>query len=362
VIRIAAVGHGDIARRRHFLDLEELGERAQLVAIAGRDESSLERTAHQFGVPSWYTDADEMLGREDIDAVLVLTPPKSHGRFAEKAIAAGKHVLVEKPLVMTFEEAAELLEALKAQQLKAPTTFMPLPDVETPEHRLVARLLAEGIVGEATSVECHLGHRGPTHADWFYRQALAGGGVLFDLGIYAVSAVVSLLGPARNVTALCSRRFGVRTLDDGTVVEPDVEDSALVNLWLDNNTAVTINANWNGYVTHHATRSRVTVIGREGSLHFGVADGGIYVHRADNDYGRITAPSDEVHFDGYSCRRIDSQTSGGPATIVGNFVTMIEGGETSVRRLEMQVHVMEIIFEAYRSGAANELRTLTTRF
>lgn len=362
MIRIAAVGHGDIAQRRHFPDLEELGERAQLVAIAGRDESSLERTAHQFGVSSWYTDADEMLAREDIDAVLVLTPPSSHGLFAKKAIEAGKHVLVEKPLVMTLEEAAELLTALKAQQLKVPTTFLPLPDVETPEHRLVARLLAEGIVGEVTSVECHRGHRGPTHAEWFYRQALAGGGVLFDLGIYGVSAVVSLLGPARTVAALCNRRFDVRTMNDGTVVEPDVEDSALVNLWLDNDLAVTINANWNGYVTHHATRSRVTVVGREGSLHFGVADGGVYVHRGDSDYGRISVPSEEARFDGYLCRRIDSLARACPGSIVGNFVTMIEGGETSVRRLEMQVHVMEIIFEAYRSGAVNEVRTLTTRF
>lgn len=362
MIRIATVGHGDIAQRRHFVDLAALGERAKLVAISGRDESSLERTARQFDVPSWHTDADEMLARDDIDAVMVLTPPNSHGLFAKRAIEAGKHVLVEKPLVMTFDDAAELLAALKVQQKKAPTTFMPLPDVETPEHRLVAQLLAEGVVGEATSVECHRGHRGPTHADWFYRKALAGGGVLFDLGIYGVSAMVSLLGPARTVNALCSRRLDVRTLDDGTVVEPDVEDSALVNLWLENNLAVTINANWNGYVTHHDTRSRVTVLGTEGSLNFGVADGGVYVHRADGDYGCISTQSDEAQFDGYACRRIDSRASVGPSTIVDNFVTLIEQGETSVRRLEMQVHVMEIIFEAYRSSAENEARTLTTRF
>ena len=362
MIRIAAIGHGDIAQRQHFVDLAELGGRARLVAIAGRDEASLAATAQQFGVADWYLDADELLTRDDIDAVMVLTPPNSHGDFAKRAIAAGKHVLVEKPLVMTFDEAAELLATLEAQQLEAPTTFLPLPDVETPEHTLVARLLADGIVGEPTSVECHRGHSGPTHADWFYRKALAGGGVLFDLGIYAVSAVVSLLGPARNVTALCSRRFDVRTLDDGTVVEPDVEDSALVNLRLDNNVAVTINANWNGYVSHHATRSRVTIIGREGSLQFGVADGGIYVHRADDDYGRLSAPSEAAHFDGYPCRRIDAHADASPASAVGNFVTMIEQGETSVRRLEMQVHVMEIIFGAYQAGAAHESCTLTTRF
>ncbi len=362
MIRIAAIGHGDIAQRLHFVNLKDLSERARLVAIVGRDESRLKRTASRFDIPTWFTDPDEMLASEDIDAVLVLTPPSSHALFARKAIEAGKHVLVEKPLVMTLAEATELLAAFKTQQAKSPITFMPLPDVDTPEQDLVARLLAEGIVGEATSIECHRGHRGPTHASWFYRKELAGGGVLLDLGIYGISTVVSLLGRARAVSALCGRRFDVRNMDDGAVVQPDVEDSALVNLWLDSKVAASINANWNGYVTHRDTRSRTTIIGREGSLHFGVADGGVYVHRTDGNYDRISLPSEELPFDGYLCRRIEVPPGASTDTIVGDFVTMIEKGETSSRRVEMQVHVMEIILEAYRSGWANEVQTLTTRF
>ena len=246
MIRIASIGYGDIARRRHFPEFRNLGDKAQLVALAGRDEPSLAECARKFGVPAWYPDVDEMLARDDVDAVLVLTPPDSHGLFAKKAIEAGKHVLLEKPMVKSVEEATDLLQALKIQQQKKPITFFPLPHVDIPEHRVVARLIADGVIGEATSVECHRGHRGPSHADWFYRKELAGGGVLFDLGIYQVSAVVSLFGPARTVSALCNRHFDTRTMDDGTVVQPDVEDSALVSLWLDNRMAVTINANWNG--------------------------------------------------------------------------------------------------------------------
>lgn len=362
MIRIASVGHGDIAQRRHFPELRQLSGRAELVAISGRDEASLAACAREFGVADWTTNAEEMLARDDIDAVLVLTPPDSHGHFAKKAIEAGKHVLLEKPMVMSVAEASGLLDALKVQQQKHPITFFPLPHVDIPEHKLVLQLLADGVIGETTSVECHRGHRGPTHADWFYRKALAGGGVLFDLGIYQVSAVVSLFGPARMVTALCNRHFDSRTMDDGTVVEPDVEDSALVNLWLENRMGVTINANWNGYVTHHATRRRVTVIGREGSLHFGVDDSGIYIHRGDGSYGRIVQASEEAPFDGYACRRIPPRTDVASSGIAEDFVSMIEAGETSTLPLERQVHVMEIIFEAYRSGLENEARTLTTRF
>jgi len=174
--------------------------------------------------------------------------------------------------------------------------------------------------------------------------------------------VVSLFGPARTVSALCNRHFDTRTMEDGTIVRPDVEDSALVNLWLNNRMAVVINANWNGSVTHHATRRRATVIGREGSLHFGVEDGGIYVQRPDGDYIAIREQSEETQFDGYPSRRISPGSKGAPSTIVGDFVNLIKAADTSMRSLEMQIHVMEIIFEAYRSGAANEEQVLKTRF
>ena len=115
-------------------------------------------------------------------------------------------------------------------------------------------------------------------------------------------------------------------------------------------------------VHHHAPRRRVTVIGREGSLHFSVEDGGIYVHRPDGDYGVLREPSEGTTFDGYRSRRIAPDPGPAPSTIISDFVNLIEAGETSTRALEMQVHVMEIIFQAYRSGAANEKRMLATHF
>ena len=362
MIRIASVGYGDIARRRHFPELRNFVGSAQLVALAGRDEPSLSECACELGIPDWYTDSDMMLARADIDAVLILTPPESHAEYAKKAIRAGKHVMLEKPMVMSVTEASELLQCLEAQQQKQSLTFLPLPHVDIPEHRSVKRLIADGVIGEPTSVECHRGHRGPTHADWLYQKELAGGGVLFDLGIYQVTTVVSLFGPARTVTALCNRRFGSRTMDDGTVIKPDVEDSAIVSLWLENGMAVSINANWNGYVSHHATRRRVTVIGREGSLHFGVDDGCIYLHRTDENYGIIDETTEHAQFDCYSCRKLAPESDNGPSSIIGDFVDMIASEKTSTRPLKVQVHVMEIILEAYQSSEANRTKKLKTRF
>lgn len=96
MIRIASIGYGDIARRRHFPELRNLGDKAQLVALAGRDEPSLAECAREFNVPAWYADADEMLVRDDIDAVLILTPPRQpwpickESHRSRQARAAGK--------------------------------------------------------------------------------------------------------------------------------------------------------------------------------------------------------------------------------------------------------------------------------
>jgi predicted dehydrogenase len=362
VIRVAAIGHGDIAHRRHFPELKQLGGKAALVAIAGRDPSRLDETARSFGVPRAYTDVDRMFAEDGFDAVLVLTPPNSHAEYVRKAIEHGKHVLVEKPLARSLDDALALRDALYVRQAASPITFFPLPHVETAELRTVARLIEADAIGTTTSVECHRGHRGPTHASWFYRRDLAGGGVLLDLGIYQLSAVAALFGPARSMSALCSRCFNERVMDDGSKVAPDVEDCALVNLWLDDGIAATVNANWNGFLSHHDTRRRVVVIGREGILHFGVADNCIYVHRPDGRYDGELAKTEAVDFDGYPSRRLPIVRSVTESSIVEDFVDRIEAGDHQTRRLEIQVHVMEIVLNAYRDASLDDLHRLATDF
>ena len=359
VLRIAAIGYGDIAQRRHFPQLQALGGSAELVAIAGRDPGRLRDCAQRFGVPGRYTDAARMLREEDVDAVLVLTPPDSHAEFAEMAVRAGKHVMVEKPLVRSQAEVARLMAAVRAVR---PATFFALPHVDTAEHRLVASLLRAGAIGRVTGAELHRGHRGPTHADWFYRRALAGGGVLFDLGIYQLAIVAALLGPAERMAAACTRLFDTRTMDDGTEVTPDVEDSAMISLKLAGDVAVGVHASWNGSVSHHATRTRSVVFGREGTLHFGVADGGVYVFRPDGDYAGLPPGAEAARFDGLDCRCLRPDAPPGPVNIVGDFVADIQAGRNSTRSLDIQAHVLDIILTAYETGMPERLAALPRRF
>lgn len=357
MIKVASIGYGDIAQRSRFPELQQFKGRAELVAIAGRDEARMAECAKAFNIPKAYTDVDAMLADPAIDAVLILTPPDSHAEMAVRAVNAGKHVLLEKPMVMTVDEGRRIAEAVE----RNPVVFYPLPHLGAAQYDLLRQLLDAGAVGQVTHVECHKGHRGPTHAGWFYQKALAGGGVLFDLGVYGLGAIAYIFGPAERVSALCLTQFEERTLDDGSTVRPDVEDTAFVNLWLKSGVAATVNANWTGYLSHHHTRSRLVVFGREGMVHFGAPDGALYLHRADGNYDGLSVESEPAEFDGYACRRIRPGESEA-FSVMGQFLARIEAGDTDTLALKRMIHVQEIMLTAYECGGLAESRQLTTDF
>ncbi len=212
------------------------------------------------------------------------------------------------------------------------------------------------------ALESHRSHRGPTHAGWFYQKHLAGGGVLLDLGIYQLSAVAALFGPAVSMTAFCTRQADTRIMDDGAVVSPDVEDSVLISLLLENKITVSVNANWNGCLSHHQTRTRVVVVGRAGILHFGVADGAVYVFRPDGNYEAIPAGAKEAMFDGHACRSLHPEQLDTPPSTIGDFVARIKARDTCTRSLDMQIHVLEIITKAYEAAASGQVIAIEQRF
>lgn len=183
-----------------------------------------------------------------------------------------------------------------------------------------------------------------------------------DLGIYQLSQIAALFGPATSMTATCLRQFPTRTMDDGRVIEPDVEDLALLTLHLAGGMTASVNANWNGCLSHHATRARSVVIGREGMLHFGVADGAVYLFRPDARYPLLPEAAGEAAFDGLACHRYVPQAPPGIANLVAEFVARIAAGDTGTRSLDIQHHVMEIIARAYDPAVSTAMTPLASRF
>lgn len=107
-LRVGIVGCGYATTDRHLPALRRIGE-AEVVAVADTDASATGRVAAQWGIPRSYGTVEELVADESVDVVAVCTPPAHHAEAAVAALEAGKHVLVEKPLAASLDDADELL-------------------------------------------------------------------------------------------------------------------------------------------------------------------------------------------------------------------------------------------------------------
>ena len=151
----------------------------------------------------------ELLMKEDVEIVLNLTTPQVHAKVDTMALEAGKHVYAEKPFALSMDEAAPVIELAKKGKLRigsAPDTFLG-GGIQT-----ARKLVDENWIGIPVSGTAFMmcpGHESWHPAPEFYY--LKGGGPLFDMGPYYITALINLLGPVKKVTAINGRGFKERT-------------------------------------------------------------------------------------------------------------------------------------------------------
>ncbi len=198
-VRFGIVGTGGIASA-FARDLELLDE-ATVVAVGSRTQDSARRFASEHDVATAHGSYAELVQDDDVDVVYVATPHPGHAGAAHLAIVAGKHLLVEKPFAMDAAEATAVVEAAAA----AGTFVMEAMWARFLPHMVrVRELVAEGVLGEITTVMADHGQ----YFDFDPKHRLfapeLGGGALLDLGIYPVSFASMLLGTPQRVTARSS--------------------------------------------------------------------------------------------------------------------------------------------------------------
>ncbi len=199
-LRWGILATGGIARL-FTQDLHVAGR--EIVAVGSRSDVSARAFAEEFGIPHAHGSYEALLADPDVDIVYVATPHPSHAENALAVIAAGKHVLVEKPFTLNAAEAAAVRDAAAARGvlvLEAMWTRY------LPHMARIHELIADGAIGEVRTVFAD--HTQQITSDPRHRlNALElGGGALLDLGIYPVSFVTDILG--RPETILASARKG----------------------------------------------------------------------------------------------------------------------------------------------------------
>ncbi|WP_432136530.1 Gfo/Idh/MocA family protein [Streptomyces sp. bgisy154] len=198
-LRLGAIGTSSIAWRRVLPTVTRMPQ-WDLVAVAGRTAKKAALFAEHFECAA-EDDAESLLARPDIDAVYVSTPTALHHAWAERALRAGKHVLVEKPIGTTAEEARSLCALAAERGLTLRENFMFL---HHPQHARVQELVDGGRLGRPAAFRAAFCIPPLPDEDIRY-DARLGGGALLDVGVYPLRAAALLLGPGLEVAGATLR-------------------------------------------------------------------------------------------------------------------------------------------------------------
>lgn len=197
-VNIGVVGCGNISGI-YFSNLTKVFLNTNVYACADLDRERAEAAKEKYGIEKIMT-FEEMLKCDEIEIILNLTTPKSHYPICKKALEAGKHVYVEKPLSLTYEQGAELKKIADEKGLLlggAPDTFLGA-GIST-----CRKLIDDGYIGKPIGATAFMMCKG--HESWhpdpeFYYEK--GGGPMFDMGPYYLTALVNLLGSVDYVCGM----------------------------------------------------------------------------------------------------------------------------------------------------------------
>jgi len=214
-IGIALIGSGYIAHY-HARGLRELPG-IKLRALCSLDGGAAEDFAKQYGIEEVTDRIDGLLERKDIQAVIISTPNQFHAPYAIEFMKNGKDVFVEKPMAVSAQQGAEMIECSRLTGRILMVGHMWRFDTEV---NYIRELVQSGKLGEIFKTKGHGVHVNWGPGGWFVDKALAGGGSLVDMGVHAIDTVRYLLGDPRpaEVYAKVGTRFGDYNVDDTSVV------------------------------------------------------------------------------------------------------------------------------------------------
>ena len=194
-LRVGLIGCGQIAQQ-HLTNYAKIPG-VEIVACADIDESALRTTAHAFHIPHIYHTAREMLKRDDLDAIDVCVHNNLHAPATVAALRSGRHVYCEKPMAGSYRDALTMLETAREVGRRL---HIQLAQLYTDETRAARELIAAGELGTIYHARSTgIRRRGRPFVDGygkpqFVQKTVSGGGALYDMGVYHISALLYLMG------------------------------------------------------------------------------------------------------------------------------------------------------------------------
>ncbi len=228
----------------------------ELLAVADINPQASQEAAARFGAKFHYTDYHELLRREDIEAVVIVTPTATHAEVIQAAAAAGKHIFSEKPLAQTLEACDQAIAAVEKAGVKLQLGFMRRFD---PAYALAKKQIEAGEIGQPVMFRST--SRDPKRTSLEFARRENSGGLIMDMGVHDFDLARWLMGS--EVERVQS--------EGGCLVYPELKevgdiDNAMINLKFANGALGNIDVSRNAVYGYDI---RTEVLGSEGGLLIG---------------------------------------------------------------------------------------------
>ncbi len=366
-LRVGVLGCGMIAlgTQGYAPGMKTIPEKVEFVAACDTAEERLDVAEREFQARERYYRLEDMLEKSDIDVVLNLTPIPLHGATTIKILQAGKHVVTEKPLATTMEDADTIVN-LAAKQDKH--VIVAPPNMLQPTRQLAKQLVEDGAIGQVAFARVRGSHGGPAAGNWpldptwFYQE---GSGPLFDMGVYGIHDITGILGPAKRVVAFSGITEPVRTVRGGPFkgkkIDVTADDNTLLMLDFGNSTFAVVDGTFN---VNAAKSPAVEIFGRSGTLnlndrHEGAALPPLELFKLDavpGVDGWITPRA------GAMMAEQERQRSLKRAVVLDHLVDCLWEQKKPILSVEHGRHALEIMLKAIESARTGKAVDLVTVF
>ncbi len=234
-VNLGVVGLGWISQVVHLPVLQKLPE-ANIVAVCDKDRGRTRIVAEKFGIKRFTSDFSELLARDDIQAVIVSASTDAHRELAVKAMAAGKDVLIEKPVAQTTADAVAIADASRETRRKA---MVGMNHRFRPDSMILRTFVEGNELGKIFYVRAGWLRRRTVDNSLILQKEKSGGGVFLDLGIVMLDMTLWMLGYPQ-VTRVSATMFRHRSRR--------VEDTAIATLILKDDSRMQIEVSWSMFL------------------------------------------------------------------------------------------------------------------
>lgn len=269
VVKVGIIGCGGIANGKHLPGLSKVKE-AEIVAFCDLDIDKAEKAAKEYGVENAkvYKDYKELLKDKEIEVIHVCTPNRSHSFITIDALEAGKHVMCEKPMAKTAEEARKMLEAAKKTGKKLTIGYQNRFRLDSD---YLHRVCESGDLGEIYFAKAHAIRRRAVPT-WgvFLNEYEQGGGPLIDIGTHALDLTLWMMNNHKpkyvvgNVYhKLGNKENAANAWGPWNPEKFTVEDSAFGFITMENGATIVLESSW-ALNSLEVDEAKTTLCGTEG--------------------------------------------------------------------------------------------------